>query len=143
MVYQWSLLRRVRAHRGGSVATEFAMVTPLLTILLFSTVEMGSLLYAHGALQMTAAMSARRMAVNLAAPTTANARAVDFVPGWANGAVTATVTQSSPADPANNNITVRLSAPSNRLAVVSLLTRLVPWTMTSSVTIKQELPYED
>ncbi len=119
------------------------MVTPLLTILLFSTVEMGSLLYAHGALQMTAAMSARRMAVNLAAPTTANARAVDFVPGWANGAVTATVTQSSPADPANNNITVRLSAPSNRLAVVSLLTRLVPWTMTSSVTIKQELPYED
>jgi Flp pilus assembly protein TadG len=136
-------LRRLGADRAGSAVTEYALIAPLLSMLLLCTVEMGSLLYSYSAMQMTANMSARRMAVNAIAPTVANARSADFLPPWTNGAVAATVTQSNAADAGVNDITVTLSARSDQLAVVSLLTKLVPWTMTSRVVIKQELPYGD
>jgi Flp pilus assembly protein TadG len=143
MQYRSESWRRLAAHREGSAATEFALIAPLFSTLLLATVEMGSLLYSYSAMQMTASMSARRMAVNQVAATPANARAADFLPNWATGAVTATVTQSHATDPGANTIVLTLSAPADKLAVVSLLTRMVPWTMTSRVTIKQELPYED
>jgi Flp pilus assembly protein TadG len=143
MRYRRDSWRRLAAHRAGSAATEFALIAPLLFSLLLATVEMGSLLYSYSAMQMTVSMSARRMAVNALAPTAANATASDFLPNWTNGDITATVTQSSAGDPNVNTIVVTLSASADRLAVVSLLTRLVPWTLRSQVTIKQELPYED
>jgi Flp pilus assembly protein TadG len=135
--------RRICANRSGSVAAEFALITPLLSMLLLCTVEMGSLLYSYSAMQMAATVASRRMAVNRVSPTAANALVDQLVPGWAADSVSVLVTQSNPADPGLNNIVLQLSAQSDQMTPVALLTRMVPWTMNARVTIKQELPYVD
>ena len=143
MLFASRFARRVRADRAGSVASEFGLISPLLAMLLFSTVEMGSVFYCYSSMQMAANVAARRMAVNTIAPAAANALVASYVPGWAAPAVTVTVTQSNAADSNANNIVVSMTASSDRLTPISLLTRLVPWTMTASATVKQEIPYVD
>lgn len=143
MVGMRSLPAALCADRRASSATEFALLTPLVSMMLLGAVELGSIFYSYSAMQMGTAVAARRLAVNLATPAQARLDGLDVVPGWARGRVTATVTQSNSSDPGVNIIRVRMVATSNQIGAVALLTRLVPMTLTAETTVKQELPYAD
>ena len=123
--------------------TEFALITPLMSMLLLGTVEFGSMIYAYSAMQMGTSVAARQIAVNLASPAAAQANALQIVPGWARPDVNTTITQSNPGDPGSNMIRVRMVATSDRVGVIALMSRLVPLPLTAEVTVKQELPYVD
>jgi Flp pilus assembly protein TadG len=133
----------LRANRVASTTTEFALLVPLMSMLLLGTVEFGSLIYGYSAMQMGTAVAARRLAVNLATPAQAQAAGLQIVPGWARPHVTATVTQTNSADPGNNVISVRMVATSDDVGAVALISRLAPLTLTAQTTVKQELPYVD
>jgi Flp pilus assembly protein TadG len=133
----------LRRGRNGSVVTEFALVTPLMSMLLLGTIEFGSVMYAYSAMQMGASVAARQIAVNLASPATAQSRALQIVPSWARADVNTSITQSNAGDPGTNMIRVRMVATSDRLGVIALMSRLAPLPITAEVTVKQELPYVD
>jgi Flp pilus assembly protein TadG len=140
--YLYLAISQLRTDRGGATASELALIMPLFSSLLFGTVEFGAVTYSYAAMQMAANVEARRIAVNVAAPDGASAVA-EIVPIWAQSALTMSVVHSAPADPGLNTVTVQLSAPSDHMTPIALLTRLVPWTMAVNVTVKQELPYAD
>lgn len=136
-------LSSLRADRVASTTTEFALLTPLMSMLLLGTVEFGSAIYTYSAMQMGTAVAARRVAVNLATPAEARAAGLQIVPGWARPHVSAAITQSNSLDPGANIIRVRMVASSDQIGVLALMSRLVPMTLTAETTVKQELPYVD
>lgn len=129
--------------RAASAATEFALLTPLMTMLLLGTVEFGSTIYSYSAMQMGTSVAARRLSVNLVTPAQAREAGLQIVPAWARPHVTATITQTNNLDPGTNIIRVRMVASSDRVGVVALMSRLVPLPLTAETTVKQELPYVD
>ncbi len=56
-----SSLRRLLSARGGAAAVEFAIVVPLLTLLMFSTIEFGRLLWTRDVVKQVAVEGARCM----------------------------------------------------------------------------------
>lgn len=143
LAFQLFSCRREGASRAGSVASEFALIVPLLTTLMLGVIEFGTVFFSYSAMQFAAHDAARQMAVNVANQATALAAASNFVPGWARDHVTMSVTQSNAADPSQNIIRVRVVADAGDMAVMSVITRLVPMTLTADASIKQELPYVD
>ena len=143
VAFQLFSLRGGRGSRAGSAASEFALIVPLLTTLLMGVIEFGTVFFSYSAMQFAAHDAARHMAVNVSSPAVALADASNLVPGWARDNVSMSVTQSNPADPSQNVIRVRLAANAREMAVMSMITRMVPWTLTADASIKQELPYVD
>jgi hypothetical protein len=131
------------ANRSGATAAEFALVMPLLFTLLIGTLEFGVLLFTYSAMQMAAGNAARRIAVNSANVGAAGTIITQALPGWARPAITWTITQTNVADPGSNVIRVQLTGRSDRLTMMPMLTRMVPWTLVAAASTKQELPYED
>jgi hypothetical protein len=129
--------------RSGATAAEFALVMPLLFTLLIGTLEFGVLLFTYSAMQMAAGNAARRIAVNSANVGAAGTIITQALPGWARPAITWTITQTNVADPGSNVIRVQLTGRSDRLTMMPMLTRMVPWTLVAAASTKQELPYED
>lgn len=57
-------LRRVAADRSGATAIEFAILAPVLLMLLMGVVEFGRMLWAENALQYAVAEAARCMSID-------------------------------------------------------------------------------
>ena len=133
----------LRKNRSGSAASEFALILPLLTTLLFGILEFGTVVYSYSAMQFAASRAAREMAVNVADDAAAMAEAKAMLPGWARDDVTISVTQTDAADANSNIIRVQLVAQASDLSIVSMISQVVPWTLTADASIKQELPYVD
>jgi Flp pilus assembly protein TadG len=55
--------RRLRGERRGSTAVEFAIIAGVMLPLLFGIVDLGVLMWTHNALQSTAALTARCIAI--------------------------------------------------------------------------------
>jgi Flp pilus assembly protein TadG len=144
MVAFVSTLRgRLQRDRSGSAASEFALVLPLLTLLLFGVLEFGTVVYAFSAMQFGATNAARSLAVNTATEAAALASARAVLPGWVANDVSMQMAQTNAGDPNSNIIRVTLSVNASRASVVPMLTRLVDLPLTAEATIKQELPYVD
>ncbi|HEX4367501.1 MAG TPA: TadE family protein [Rhodopila sp.] len=62
-----SVPRRLRGERQGSTAVEFAIIAGVMLPLLFGTVDLGLLMWTHNALQSTAALTARCIAIGSSA----------------------------------------------------------------------------
>jgi Flp pilus assembly protein TadG len=142
-VFGDSVVLNLRRDRSGSAVTEFALVLPLLTLLLFGIVEFGSITYSYSAMQFGANRAARSFAVNTLDEAGALARAKAVLPAWAREQVALTMVQSDPGDPNTNVIRVTLSVDASRVAVVSMMTRLVELPLRAETSVKQELPYVD
>ena len=143
MLYVLRIRDRLVRDRSGSTASEFALVLPLLTLMLFGVLEFGSILFSYSAMQFGVSNAARSFAVNTADEATALARARAALPGWVRGNVGLAMVQSNPGDPNSNIIRVTLTANASQASVVSMMTRLVDLPLTAETTIKQELPYVD
>ena len=133
----------LQRDRSGSAASEFALVLPLLTMLLFGVLEFGSIIYSFSAMQFGASNAARSFAVNTADEAAALASARAVLPGWVADDVSLQLAQTNAGDPNSNIIRVTLSVNASRASVISMLTRLVDLPLTAEATTKQELPYVD
>lgn len=137
------MLSSITTCKRAAVASETSLLLPLLTSLLLGIFEFGTVIYAYSAMQFGANRVARTVAVNRMSTADAAAAVRNYVPGWARSAVAVTVSQSNAADPNISLINVQLSVEAQRATPLPLLTRIAPWTLRSTVVMKQELPYVD
>lgn len=137
-----------RSHRllgckRGSAGTELVMLMPLLTTMLFGAFEYGSVIFSYSAMQFGAHRVARTVAVNRMSVAQAQTEVRNYLPSWVRDEVTVAVGQTVPADPSSNLVRVQISVPADQATPLAMLTRIVPWQLTTNVAMKQELPYVD
>ena len=113
MIRGW--MRRLRDHRSGAAALEFALVMLAFLPLSLGMIEVGLLLWTHNALQTTANFTARCVAISSPACTNAASYAVSTSQNWLQtGALTSSgvvvQTGASCAGGSGNMVKVTLSS---------------------------------
>lgn len=136
-----SLLRRLGVQRDGSVAVEFALVTPVLLGLMFGTIEYGLSLFTYSSMQTAARDVTRQMAVNTVASGSAVTEIRNRLPGWMRANATITVSQSAPGNAATNVYTTVVSVPMSRASPLTFYTKGTTSLMRTEIKMKQELPF--
>lgn len=111
--------------------------------MLLGVFEYGAVIYSYSRMQFGATRLARSVAVNRMTNEQAQAAMAAALPGWMAGHFTVAVTQSAPSDPTINMVRITVAAPAAAATPMALLTRLIPWQLSSDVAMKQELPYVD
>ncbi len=135
------MFRRFTTCRRGSTAVEAAIIFPVLIALLIATIEFSFVLYTNNALQTAAREVARQLAVNYIPQAAVADEVAGRLPPWVDGAATVTVSETAPADPATNLMTVNVTLPVADATPINLFNHMVGgMTLNTSVTMKQELP---
>lgn len=129
--------------RKGVVAAEFALILPMLSAMMFGTLEYGMLLYSYSAMQTSARDMVRQIAVNTISVANARIQAKERVPVWMRQNLTVNVAQSTPATPATNVFTMTLSVPASKSTPITFFTKAGDFTLSTQVQMKQELPYAE
>lgn len=135
-------MKALRASRRGSVAFEFALITPLLLSLIVGGLEFSFILSSYSAIQQGVDHAAREIAIN---KTGANA-IVDVksvLPAWLKSGVAISVSQSNLADARLNVIRVTATAPATSATPIAIFSNAYPWTLRTEVVVAQELPFVD
>ena len=73
---------KLRRSRAGTSATEFALILPILTLLIFGTMHYGAFYFAYNVMLTVARNGARSLAVSTATATQAKATAQAALPAW-------------------------------------------------------------
>ena len=133
----------LRRSRCGAAATELALILPLLTTMILAVFEYGTVIYSYSLMQFGANRVARTVAVNRMTPEQAETDVKGSLPGWVRDDVAVTVSQSNPADTNSNLVRVQMSVSAQDATPLALLTRAIPWQLSTNVVMKQELPYVD
>lgn len=139
----YASLKAVMLCKRASAGTEMVLLMPLLTTMLFGAFEYGSVIYSYSAMQFGANRVARTVAVNRMTNEQAQSQVRNYLPGWVRNDVVVSVSQTAPSDANSNLVRVRLTVPAKKATPLSMLTRVVPWQLTTDVAMKQELPYVD
>ncbi len=147
MYYTFSMKRIFRkfvvktdgVHRdeAGAAAVEFAMILPVLVLILTGIIQFGMLMFAQNQMTSVARDTSRRIAVgeltNAAAPQYVQA-SLDFP-----GAIFAVaITGPDPASPNPKDITVDISVPFTQVSLIDYLGLFGGRTLRASVTMRQE-----
>jgi Flp pilus assembly pilin Flp len=82
----------LRRDRAGAAAAEFALIVPLLLLILFGIIQMGLLIFTYGSMLNSARTGARQMAFGLTSEEQAVISSTALLPPWAAGAATITPT---------------------------------------------------
>lgn len=112
-------------RRSGAVAAEFALIVPLLAVLLFGVLQFGFAIYTYSAMETAARTGARQIAFGTSAAA-AEAATRAALPGWVAGAATVT---SVADDDGFARITV--TVPGSSAAILSLVP--MPESLTAEV----------
>lgn len=70
MITKPQFLNRFKRNKDGAVAVEFALILPVLLIMLFGTMEIGNILYAKSILQQGVETAGRYAMIHIDATTT-------------------------------------------------------------------------
>ncbi len=138
-----AITAKVIRSRSGSVAAEFALVTPIFFSLLFGALEYGSIGYSMSSMQQAANVVARDVAVNSLTQEQAESRLARHLPSWLDGKVNLQLTESHPGEPRINTVSVRLEVPASSATPISIFTRAASWDIVSEANVQQEMPYDN
>lgn len=141
MVSIRGISRGLRTNRRGSVAFEFALISPLLFSFLLGTLEYSFVLFSYSSMQLAADVAAREVSVNTGAAANVTAAVKAKLPAWVRSAVTVSITQTDLTDARKNLIRVRVTAPADKATPLPMFTRTIPWTLSTEVAVVQELPF--
>jgi Flp pilus assembly protein TadG len=78
----WRSLLRLRRDACGTTSLEFGLIAAVFTLLFMGTLELGLLLWTQNSLQMTAALTARCVALGAPACSTPATFAVNTASSW-------------------------------------------------------------
>lgn len=135
-------LRRVSACQDGSVVVEFAFLVPMFTFVLFSIIEFGFVFVAYGSMHFAAANTARQIGVNSLTAAAASAAVKSKMPAWVSNAATVTTTPIVNANPLKSSVRLTVSAPVRTATPLPYFTLAPSWILSTSVIVRQELPYD-
>jgi len=93
-----NIARRSIDEAHGSAAIEFALVVPVLLLLVVGAMEIGMIIYTHSAAGFATRDVARRIATNRLVVTLAPSTVKDQLPVWVRQDTTVTVDQSTPSN---------------------------------------------
>ncbi len=122
-------------RRDGVSSVEFAIVGPVLLLIMFGTISFGSVLYTHNNMINAAREAARRMAVGDLNTTEAEAYATNYL---ANMGVTFTVDAQDPSLLDPDDVSVDISVPASDVALVNFPGIFDGRTLSVTVTMLRE-----
>ena len=130
--------RKFLRCRSGAIAVEAAMIFPIFITLLLGIIEASFALFAQHMLHGTSYATARNIAVSTIQIVEAEKHAKAQLPSWLREHLKVQVTQSSPQDPNENAVSVRLELPINKAAPFSFVIASKAF-LSATATFKQEI----
>lgn len=140
-----ALLKNVRpilVHRRGAVALEFAIIAPLMFAMVLGILEYGFVFYGYSAVQTAANQTARDIAVNAASLASAQANLNARLPAWIGPSEVAVV-KTNTSDLTKSNIVLTAVTDAGNATPIKIFTAIMPMDLTTSVSVKSELQYDD
>ncbi len=122
--------RRLAADRRGAIAMEFAILVPVITVMLFGALQYGTTCFTYNMMVNAARSGARAMASSSATEADAVAAARAVLPGWVPADQWTVVAQDTPTT-GTNMVNETISVPTSYTGLVNL----VPMPQTLSVQI--------
>ena len=118
-------------------AVEFALVLPVLILVLAGVIQFGSMFFVQNNMTDVARDSARRLAVGELTAAETQQYAQNALVDWGI-TYTVVVTEPNPIDPDDKDITVTISAPMRQASLVNLLDLPDTQVLSAAVTARQE-----
>lgn len=134
------ILRRcikIRRKEDGSTAMEFALVMPVMLLILFGIIEFGSVLFLHNNMLNAARGAARRMAVAEMTAVEAEALAGTLLANWSL-TFTVVAQEPDPLDPTDNDVVVTVTVPIRDATITNAFGLFPAGTLSASVTMRKE-----
>ncbi len=131
------LPRKVMACQDGTILVEFALVAPILIVIVMTIVGFGSSLFIHNNMVNVARDASRRAATGEFTTSQAESFARGALVDWGIS-YSVNVTVPDPNDDAARDVVAVISAPFSQAAIVDILGLLGGRTLTASVIMRQE-----
>ncbi len=129
--------RRLCHDDSGIAAVEFALVLPILLLLLGGIMQFGSLFFIQNNMTDVARDSARRLAVGELTSADTPQYVQDSLVDW-GVTFSVAVTEPDPNDPDDKDITVAISAPMSQASLINLLNFADSQVLSVQVIARQE-----
>jgi Flp pilus assembly protein TadG len=110
---------RLHADRRGAAAVEFALLLPLLTLMLTGVWQYGALFFSYNAMTTAARDGARALATGSATEAEVRANVVASMPGWMPAA-DVTVVARNEASTGTAFVDTRITVPAAKATVFSI-----------------------
>lgn len=116
---------------------------PVFTFMVFATIEYGFVSLAYGAMHRAAGITARDVGVNTLTAPQVEAAVKARMPAWIANASTVTAVTTSDVNPLKNSVKITVTAPVQTATPLPMFTFAPSWVLSASVTVRQELRYDD
>lgn len=132
-----SAMSRFKHHQGGAAVVEFALVSPILLVLLLGMFEFSWLFFQRHNMLTTAERGARGVATQTLTATQAVTEAQTTLAGW-NIASTVTIVEPDPANVNDRDVVVQISAPTQDVSITGFFNSVLPTAITVETFMRQE-----
>lgn len=131
--------RRFLKDKRGASAIEFALVVPIMLIILLGTIDFGMVLFAKNVTQEAARAVVRDLSTNKITSAEASSASKAMLPEWVSRAVTVDIEQTFPGDSARNEFRVSINFNGAAVTAVGFFDELFSGSNLSSyATMRQE-----
>lgn len=134
--------RSCRRNRRGAAAVEFAVVAPVLFLMVFGMIEYGRAVMVQQVMTNAAREGARSAVLDGATATDVETRVVDYLAGGGISSASADHVTIDPADPASagfgDPVTVTVSIPFNQVSWLGTPMYLNNRSLTATAVMRRE-----
>jgi len=131
------LASRFRRHQGGSAVVEFALVSPILIVLLLGMFEFSWLFFQRHNMLSTAERGARGVATQTLTAAQAITETQTSLADW-NIPSTVTIVEPDPTNVNDRDVVVRISAPTQNVSITGFFNSILPTDITVETFMRQE-----
>ena len=132
----WRRIRRPWAARDGAIAIEFALVFPVILLVVIGVIEFGNILHTKQLMTYAARESARSYAVGAKDASQSRQLAFELLQAQEDTTLF-TVTVTEPTD-TNGDVIVNIKIPLAAAALINLLDPVLTGDLESQVTMRVE-----
>ncbi len=125
------------SDESGVAAVEFAIILPVLIVMLTGIIQLGGILFIQNHMGDVARETARNLAVGELTGAQAQQFATDKLITW-GGSFTITVTEPDPNDPADNDFVVDIQIPMASVSLMDLTGAFQSGNLRAVSTMRQE-----